>query len=255
MAFDPSDTTLDGFLDGRLQVRQPKIGYRAATDPVFLAASVNVGEGQSVLELGCGVGVASLCLAWRVPGLVQSAVEIQDDYAELARANARENDVALSVFTGDITHLPQDLRVQSFDHVMFNPPFFGENEVTPPDDAGKVTAHVEETLLDQWISIGLKRLKPKGSLAIIHLSARLPEILAGLVGIAGDIRILPLAPRAGREAKRVIVVARKGTAGQSRLLAPLNVHSASSHQEGGSDFGPEAAAVLRDGKSLLHLMK
>ena len=52
----------DDFLGGKLRVKQPKKGYRAGIDPVLLAASVNAHIGDNILDLGCGVGVASLCL-------------------------------------------------------------------------------------------------------------------------------------------------------------------------------------------------
>ena len=60
--FRPEELTDDGFLGQRLHILQPRQGYRAATDPVLLAAAVPAQSGQSVLELGCGAGVASLCL-------------------------------------------------------------------------------------------------------------------------------------------------------------------------------------------------
>ena len=40
MGFAPDDLTRDKFVDGRLMLAQPVTGYRAATDPVFLAATV-----------------------------------------------------------------------------------------------------------------------------------------------------------------------------------------------------------------------
>ena len=58
--FEAADLTEDGFLGGRLQILQPRKGYRAGTDPVLLAAAVPAQAGQSVLELGCGAGVALL---------------------------------------------------------------------------------------------------------------------------------------------------------------------------------------------------
>ena len=75
----------DGFLGGRLAIWQPRVGYRAAMDPVLLAAAVAARAGESVLELGCGVGVASLCLGSRVPGLALTGLELQPAYARLAR--------------------------------------------------------------------------------------------------------------------------------------------------------------------------
>ena len=55
-----SDLTRDAFLGGRLYLWQPRTGYRAGVDPVLLAASVPARRGESVLDLGCGVGTAAL---------------------------------------------------------------------------------------------------------------------------------------------------------------------------------------------------
>ena len=66
--FPPEDCTFDRFLDGRLTVAQPRQGYRAAMDPVLLAAACGAKPGQSVLELGCGLGSLSLWMAERYPG-------------------------------------------------------------------------------------------------------------------------------------------------------------------------------------------
>ena len=61
------ETTFDSFLGGQVQVHQPRDGYRAGTDQVLMAAACPAVAGDTVLELGCGVGVASLCLLARVP--------------------------------------------------------------------------------------------------------------------------------------------------------------------------------------------
>mgnify|MGYP003408994725 CR=1 FL=1 len=61
--FAPEDLTDDKFLCGKLQLLQPRKGYRAATDPVLLAAAVPARSGQSVLDLGCGAGAAALSVS------------------------------------------------------------------------------------------------------------------------------------------------------------------------------------------------
>jgi tRNA1(Val) A37 N6-methylase TrmN6 len=78
-----NDFSIDEFLGGRLKIKQPLRGYRAGVDPVLLAASVNAYEGEDILDLGCGVGVASLCLSQRVSGLNIYGIEIQSDYAKI----------------------------------------------------------------------------------------------------------------------------------------------------------------------------
>ncbi len=94
-----TDTRIDGFLDGRLRISQPARGYRAGADAVMLAAACPARPGQAVLELGCGAGVASLCLGWRVPDLAITGLERQQTYADLARGNAYANGIALTVLT------------------------------------------------------------------------------------------------------------------------------------------------------------
>ena len=49
-----ADLTDDGFLGGRLRILQPRVGYRAATDPVLLAAAVPAKPGQRALNWAAG---------------------------------------------------------------------------------------------------------------------------------------------------------------------------------------------------------
>ncbi len=250
MSLSPDDTTLDGFLGGQLRIRQPKDGYRAATDPVFLAAATDAKAGDTLLELGCGVGVASLCLAKRVPGVAITGIEVQAEYAALARDNAVSNGLDFTVIDGDIGQMPDALRSQSFDHVIANPPFFDKGAGSAPHNSGKATAHVFETDLSDWVDAGLRRLKPNGTFTMIQLAVQLPEILIALSGRAGNIEVLPLAARSGRAAKRVLVRAQKGSRAPFKLLAPFLVHSGAQHVQGTSDYSKPAAAILQDGAEL-----
>lgn len=247
--FAPGDLTDDGFLGGRLHILQPRAGYRAATDPVLLAAAVDVAAGQAVLELGCGAGVASLCLAARVPGVILTGLERQPAYASLARENAARNGIALEVVEGDVAAMPQALR-RAFDHVIANPPFFGPGSGTPARDSGREAALREETPLALWIDAATRRLAPGGWLTVIHEAARLPDLLAATDGRLGSLELLPLIPRAGRPATRVILRARKGGRAAFRLLAPLILHDGPAHDGDRDSFTPELRAILRDGSAL-----
>lgn len=246
--FAEADLSCDSFLGGRLRIWQPKQGYRAAMDPVLLAAACPAQPGQSVLELGCGAGVAVLCLAARVPGVSVAGVEIQPDYAELARRNAAGNGVALEVTEADIAHLPAGLRTRSFDHVIANPPYYPAQAGTAARDAGRERALREETPLSLWFEVALRRLKSGGWLTMIQSADRLGDMLA-LKG-AGSITILPVAPRTGREASRVILRARKGGRAPLRLLAPFILHAGDRHERDGESFTPAAQAVLRAGSGI-----
>lgn len=238
----------DGFLGGRLVLRQPAAGYRAGADAVMLAAACPARGGQRVIELGCGAGAALLCLALRVPGLVLTGIERHPATADLARHNAATNGIAARILTADIAALPAGLRGEGFDHVIANPPFFAAGTAAP--DPARAAARHEDTPLEAWIDAGLRRLLPGGTLTLIHRAEALDRILAALAGRAGAAAILPLAARRGRDAGRVIVGARKGSRGPLRLLSPFVLHEKEAHGSDGEDLTPAAQAVLRAGAAI-----
>ncbi len=248
-AFRDADLTRDAFLGGRLAIRQPRRGFRAAVDAVLLAAAVPACAGERVLELGCGAGVASLCLGARVAGLSQTGLELQSAYAALARRNAAENGLHLEVIEGDVAVPPAALRGRGFEHVICNPPWFRPGAGTAAADAGRETALREAAPLAAWADLAARRLVPGGRLTLIHEAARLPDVLSALDARLGSLVVLPLLPRAGRPATRFLLGARKGGRAAFRLLAPLVLHSGAVHRDGG-DFTPEAEAVLRDAAAL-----
>lgn len=234
----------DGFLGGTLRLWQPVRGYRSGADAVLLGAACPAQAGDAVLELGCGAGVAVLCLVARVPGIRATGLEVQPAYAALARRNAAENALPLEVVEGDLAALPATLRARSFDAVIANPPWF--RGATPSPDAGRGTARHEALPLGVWLDGGLRRLRPGGSLTVIQRAGRLGDILAALSDRAGAVRVLPVAARAGREADRVIVTATKGARAPLRLLAPLVMHDGDRHATDGDDHSAQATAILRN---------
>ena len=252
MSFADEELTQDDFLGGLVRIWQPKVGYRAATDPVFLAAAVPIKSGQSVLELGCGAGTALACLCRRVDGIEAHGLELQPDYAELARRNAADNALSFDVHTGDLLDMPAPIRTASFDHVFTNPPFYEAAASSAPSDSGRDTAHrIGEAQLDDWITVGLRRLKPRGYFTIIHRAERLADILQSLHGKVGDVHILPLTPREGRPAGRVIVRARKGVAAKLILLAPLVLHQGEVHSKDEDSFRSEVRNILRSAQPIV----
>lgn len=238
----------DMLLGGQVKLRQPVSGYRVAIDPVLLAAAIAPDLQGKVLDLGCGVGAAMLCLAWRLQHLSVTGLEREAAMAALARENVALNGMAARarVLTGDVRSPPPALAPESFDAVLFNPPFLDAAAASPSPDALKAAATVEgEADLAAWVQAALRLLKRKGTMVLVQRADRLDDILNALRGRAGEIVIFPLWPRPGEPARRVLVRARKGIASPLRLAAGLILH----RQDGG--YTAEADAVLRDGQGLV----
>jgi tRNA1(Val) A37 N6-methylase TrmN6 len=238
--------TDDALLGGRVRLRQPEEGYRAAIDPVLLAAAVPARAGEQVLEPGIGAGAAALCLAARVAACRIVGIEQDPAMAHLARDNAALNGAAerISVIEGDVARPPAALVPGSFDHVMMNPPYL-EPGGTPSPQPLKRRANVEAgAALADWIGLALSMLRAKGSLTLVHRADRIERLLAALAGKAGALVVFPLWPKAGLPAKRVLVQARKGVASPSRLAAGLVLHGPDGRYTG------TVEAILRDAAAL-----
>ncbi len=243
------DATEDTVLGGRIRLRQPAAGYRAAIDPVMLAAAVPAGPGDMVLDVGTGVGTAALCLAWRIPNARIRGVELQSDLFDLARSNVEANGVGgrVEIMLGDLLRPPSRLAPGAFNHVMANPPFLPIDAGNAPPDSGKALATREhEAVLADWVRFALNMLRPKGSVTFIYRADRMERLLAALAQHrVGEIVVFPLWPGGNRPASRILVRARKDVASPSRLAAGLVLHEADGR------YTAAAEAVLREGAGLV----
>jgi tRNA1(Val) A37 N6-methylase TrmN6 len=94
-----------------------------------------------------------------------------------------------------------------------------------------------------WLQAAAALVRRGGDLVVVHRADRLADVLAALA--PQPVTVMPLWPKAGRAAKRVLVRAHIGRRGGVRLSAGLVLHDARGH------FTPEAEAVLRHGAELV----
>ncbi len=230
--------TQDTLLGGAVRFAQPADGYRAAIDPVLLAATVPGDFVGRIADLGCGAGAVSLCVAARVPGAQMVGVERDPALAALAADNASANGFAarVRIVSGDI--LRHAIPPESCDLALSNPPYLDAARADPSPHARRRAATVEgEAALADWVAAMIDAVRTRGTIALIQRADRLDAILAALAGRAGEIVVFPLWPRAGEAARRVIVRARKGIATPLRLAAGMVLHE-------GQGYTPAAASVL-----------
>jgi tRNA1(Val) A37 N6-methylase TrmN6 len=227
-------------LGGRVRLRQPEGGLRAGLDAVMLAASVEARPGQTVLDAGCGPGGVFLSVLARCPGVRAVAVERDSSLAALARENAALNGWAdrVEVLEGDVADPALRARLPRCDHAVSNPPYWPAGSA-PPEAIRAGATHGGGIGLDPWASFLAASLGRGGWAGLVLPAARLDEGIAALrKARLGGIMLMPLWPRAGRAAKRVLIRARRAPRAPAAILPGLLLHA----NEGWTDA---ADSVLR----------
>jgi tRNA1(Val) A37 N6-methylase TrmN6 len=248
----PAPTTDDAFLGGALHLLQPAKGYRAGLDGVLLAAAVAAADGEHVLDVGAGVGVVGLAVARRLPRVRVTMAERDGQLAALARSNVARNGLAgrVHVIEADITRPLRDnaelaAAAEGFDQVAANPPYHVEGRGTAARDATEAAANaMPENALEHWMRFLAAMARPGGTVTLIYRADALQQVLAVMAGRFGATRVLPVYPREGEIASRVLVQATKGSKAALQLLPGLVLH------EKGHGFRPNVEAILRHGAAL-----
>jgi tRNA1(Val) A37 N6-methylase TrmN6 len=245
------ETSEDAVLGGRLLLRQPLRGHRVGHDAILLAAATGGRAGELAVDLGAGVGAAGLALAARIGGLNVTLVEIDQVLCALAADNARRNRldgrvraVALDVENADAL-AAAGLSPGSIDRVLMNPPFNDARRQNISPDLRRQRAHVGAPgLLPRWVDSAGRLLKAQGVLTLIWRADALADVLGALRLEFGGIAVLPVVPRSGAPAIRVLVRAVKAGGG-----AQIDYPALALNDEHGRSTAA-AEAVLRGGDTL-----
>ena len=214
----PADLTDDAALGGRLRLLQPSRGHRFGHDAILLAAATPARAGDRIADLGAGVGTAGLALAARVDGVRVTLVEVDGRLAALATENAARNGmtervdaVALDVAAPADAFAAAGLDAESCDIVITNPPFHDDQKLQASPDACRREAHtIEARKLADWVGAARRLLRPRGILMLIFRADGLPALF-DLVDGFGGVTVMPVHPKPGVAAIRVLLAAIKGS--------------------------------------------
>jgi tRNA1(Val) A37 N6-methylase TrmN6 len=234
-------------LNGRVRLTHLPGGFKTSTDSVLLAAACPAKAGDKVLDMGCGVGGAGLCLMARVTGIHLTGVDIQEAQIALAKQNALLNGYIgeeTDFISADIKDFAHE---KIFHHVICNPPYLeaGRHVRSPSGQKATAMGHGDPDLsLGDWVRAAHFSLKSNGTLTIIHTAGALDDILRQMGKRFGATEIIPLWPKQGRAAKRVIVRAVKDRRTPATVHPGLVLHK----DEGG--YTIEADKILKNTEGL-----
>ncbi len=240
--------TADHLLGGRVAYMQPRDGFRAAIDPVLLAAAVPARTGERVLEGGTGAGAAMLCLAARVPDLRGFGLDRDPGLLRLAQANAAANAKSGLLFAaGDLAASPIG---GVFDHAFANPLRISMTPMASPSPFSAREAAKRSSLgpihLFGWRPCPT-RLRHRGTLTFLFCPPRLLEAAAQRAMQVSKVPaecVFPIWPKQGQPARLLLVQGPRHGRASLVLAQGLILHT-----ETGA-FRPEAELILRAGSAL-----
>jgi tRNA1Val (adenine37-N6)-methyltransferase len=174
------EETIDKILDGHLRVFQKKNGYRFSLDSILLAHFVSLKPHTCAIDLGCGSGIILLILAKRFPHVNYTGLEIQENLSLLAQKSTQLNalDGRIKILAGDARKTKDILSANSFDTVIFNPPYrkLKSGRINPLLEKAIARHEIKGSLKD-FLKAAQYLLKSGGKVFTIYPAKRLVELI------------------------------------------------------------------------------
>ena len=233
-------TLFDGeridYVNDSLSLIQKTDGLTFGTDALLLAGYVS-GRHKLGVELGAGSGIISMLLLTREKATSVTAIEIQDEYAELTRRNAELNSLSerLTVACTDVREVKGDGRA---DIVFSNPPYMrNDSGRANLADKKNVARHEVFGGISDFCHAAKRLLKFGGSFYAVYRPDRLCDLLYEMrvAGIEPK-RMTLVHANADSEPSMALVEGRLGGKSGLYLTRPLIIYKDKSNAEYGDDM-------------------
>ena len=165
------------------QIIQNEEKFCFGMDAVLLSGYAKVKKGETVLDLGTGTGIIPLLLSAKTEASHLTALEIQEESADMARRSVALNGLSekISVVTGDIKEATKLFGKATFDVVTSNPPYMTDQHgLKNPNMPKAIARHEVLCSLEDVVREASGVLKPNGRFYMVHRPFRLAEIFEQL---------------------------------------------------------------------------
>lgn len=212
-------------------------GYQIIQDPgrfcfgmdaVLLSGFARAKEGDKVLDLCTGTGIIPILMEAKTKADKFSALEIQEDSADMARRSVLLNHLEekIDIVTGDVKEADTLFKAASFDVITCNPPYMtGSHGLQNKDEAKTIARHEVLCTLEDVIKAASRLLKPGGNFYMVHRPFRLSEIMVLLHEYKLEPKRMQLVyPYVDKEPNMVLIEANRGGKPRLTVEKPLIVY-------------------------------
>ena len=175
---------IDDLQIDNLKIIQNPDGFCFGIDSVILSDfAKDMKKNSSVIDLGTGTGIISFLLIAKTKLKNIVGVEVQPEVADMASRSIELNKLEekFQIINCDIKDILKNIKRESFDVVVTNPPYKKINTGGKNENEKKLISR-HEILADifDFIETAKKILKDKGTLYMVHRPERLSDIMYGL---------------------------------------------------------------------------
>lgn len=196
-------------------------------DAVLLSGFVRVKPGARLLDLGTGTGIIPLLVAGKTKAGHISAIEVQEESADMARRSVRLNGLGdrIDIVTGDLREADKFFDAASFDVVTCNPPYMiGQHGLKNPETPKAIARHEILCTLEDVVRTAAKLLKPGGYFCMVHRPFRLAEIINAMTEYRLEPKRMKLVyPFVDKEPNMVLIEGSRGGRPRMTVEKPLIV--------------------------------
>lgn len=219
---------LDDLQRNGYQIIQNPEKFCFGMDAVLLSGFARVKPGGRVLDLGTGTGIIPILLSAKTEASQISALEIQEESADMARRSVALNHLEnrIDIVTGDIKEASTYFDAASFDVITCNPPYMiGQHGLKNPDAPKAIARHEVLCTLEDVVRESARLLKPGGNLFLVHRPFRLAEIICTLSKYRLEPKRMQLVhPYIDKEPNMVLIEANRGGRSRMQVEKPLVVY-------------------------------
>ena len=115
------------FMDLEFKVNSSVLIPRPETEELVSLMLKEDLDGKEILDIGTGSGCIAISLAKNLPNAKVSALDVSEDALEIAKENAKMNNVNIEFIHADIFEYQSD---KKYDFIVSNPPYVTESEKT-----------------------------------------------------------------------------------------------------------------------------
>ena len=212
----------------KITLIQKKDGLTFGTDAFLLASFIKPMSKGRAVELGAGTGIISLLLAARDRFSKITSLEIQEDFAELAKRNVILNGMEgkIEILHADVTKATAAQLGGEADVVFANPPYMKTDSGKRNENDYKYIARHEVCGdITDFCAAAFRLLKHGGKFYAVWRPDRLTDLIVAMRQNRLEPKIITFVhAHTDNEPSMMLVSATKGGASGMTLTPPLILH-------------------------------